>query len=79
MDKQKLDNSEKNCDPYKAIKVSGLSNDITVTTGEPDVCNPNGYESISTILRNIGHRASIDSYSENKNESLRWSSSLMKF
>lgn len=71
-EEQNLKFDDKNdSDPYKAIKVTGLPNNIIVTPGEPDMLNPAGYESISTILRKAGKRASIASYSDDELEILR--------
>ena len=56
------------------MKVSGLTNNITVTTGKPDMCNPNGHENISTYQIIEHWKESIHRflpYSYNKHESLR--------
>ena len=36
--------------------------------GEPDLCNPNSYENVCLILRNLGHRAGIKKYNEAGNK-----------
>ena len=38
------------------------SNNAKVICGEPDLCNPNSYENIVLILRNLGFRAGITKY-----------------
>ena len=41
---------KRRCWKYEALKVSKLPNDISISTGEPDIFNPNRYASISTLL-----------------------------
>ena len=43
-------------------------NNIKVVVGEPDFCNPNSYDAVSTVLRNLGKRAGIKRYGGVKRE-----------
>lgn len=45
-------------------------NEAKIKCGEPDIKNPNSYENVSSILRNIGFRAGIYKYDNNK--SRKW-------
>ena len=62
-----LYSTKTNVKPYNHF--SGIeinSNSFKVTTGEPDMCNPNSFQSISSILFNIGERADIKQYTGGK-------------
>ncbi len=49
---------------YKVLEdeVPLSTNNISVIAGEPDLLNPNGYENITKILRNLGVRVGIRRY-----------------
>ena len=48
--------------PYHHFNIQPKSNSITVQIGEPDMLNPNSFEYIVSILKNLGKRANITNY-----------------
>ena len=48
---------EDHFDPYKHFSVPFTKNSTTIKVGEPDGVNPNSFENISFILRNLAMRA----------------------
>ena len=57
---------EDHFDPYKHFSVPFTKNSTTIKVGEPDGVNPNSFENISFILRNLAMRAGIKKYDSEK-------------
>lgn len=52
--------------PYKHFAgIKTEENQYKVKTGDPDMLNPNSFESKSEILFNMGHRAGLEQYDGN--------------
>ena len=58
-----IDVQEHGQNQFETTLINGVCEKATLYTAEPDMVNPNSYESVSLVLRNTGFRAGIFSFS----------------
>ena len=64
---QTVSKEQQETNVYSHFDVETQPSDCTVTTGDPDMLNPNSFVNISTILHTLGHRMGILGEEAHKN------------
>ena len=59
-------------DPYDHFDITAKENDLEITVGEPDMCNPNSKSNILRVLRGLGGRAKIHKYNDLDESKRTW-------
>ena len=59
-------------DPYHHFDTTAKENNLEITVGEPDMCNPNSKSNILRVLRGLGGRAKIHKYNDSDESKRTW-------